>query len=307
MSLLTIKNLNKSYQNVQALSDVSLNIEANQVYGFIGKNGAGKTTTISILMALLKKDSGTIIFEGKALEWNDVSYKKKIGFVADVPTFPVYLTAHEFLDLSASFMGLDKDARKTKINSVLEFAELQHVNHKIGSYSRGMRQRLAIAAALLHDPILLVMDEPTSALDPMGRKTILNMVLKLKKTMAVFYSTHILEDAEKVCDRIGLIDQGRMMLEDDTHKILNNVRTEQYLLELLEENSVNEQILESFAGFKTIKMIQNNRFIFEYKEDGSQYSLFKYLNEHKLTITQYRKQTKSLEDVFLEVINANTP
>ena len=307
MSLLTIKDLNKSYKDIQALKDVSLSIEANQIYGFIGKNGAGKTTTISILMALLQKDSGTIVFQGKTLDWNDVSYKKSIGFVPDVPIFPVYLTAYEFLDLSASFMGLSRNERKAKIEEVLSFVELKQVKYKIGSYSRGMRQRLAIAAALLHDPVLLVMDEPTSALDPMGRKTILSMVQRLKQSMAVFYSTHILEDAERVCDRIGLIDKGQMILEDDTQKILNHLSTEQYLLELLEENDNTEKVIQEFNGFKELKTVQNNRFIIEFKDQVSPYVLFDYLKDQSLTITQYKKQTKSLEDVFVEVINANTP
>jgi len=302
--LLQINNLSKQFKEVRALDNVSLTIYENEVYGFIGKNGAGKTTTISIILALLKKDQGEIIYDGKPLEYRDVSYKKTIGFVPDVPSFPTYLNAKEFLELSAQLVGLSKEQSIKRIKETLEFVKLEHVNHKIGAYSRGMKQRLAIASALLHDPKILIMDEPTSALDPIGRKDVLDMILKLKETMTIFYSTHILEDAEKVCDRIGLIDKGKLLVEANTDELLNSIDTDRFMIALDLTDKASEEVLVQFDGFKVFTQLKQG-FAFELKKSFNQHDLFTFLKDKNVSVKAFKKQTKSLEDIFMEVTHEN--
>jgi len=298
--LLSINKLSKSYKEVQALDNITLNVYENEVYGFIGRNGAGKTTTISIILSHLKQDEGIIIFDGQTLDFKDVSYKKKIGFVPDVPSFPAYLTAYEFLKLSAEFMKINADLIDGKIKEILSFINLRDVNQKIGGYSRGMRQRLAIGSALLHEPKILIMDEPTSALDPLGRKEVLDMITTLKDKMTIFYSTHILEDAEKVCDRIGLIDKGKLIVESETKALLNNIETERYFIVLDTTDDETEKTLKAFKGLDNIQSLKIG-FAFEFKPNIKQFDLFNYLNDKNQTILAFKKQNKSLEDIFLEV------
>ncbi len=223
--MLQITKLKKTFGTIEALKGIDINVKKNEVYGFIGKNGAGKTTTIELILDFINKDEGEIIFDGEPIEKGDYLYKNKIGYVPDAPVFPKYLNAREFLSTSFDFSTnetLDKDE---EIERVLRFVGLLDNKQRIGGFSRGMKQRLSIAQALIHKPEFLIMDEPTSALDPIGRMEILKLIRTLSKSMTIFYSTHILEDAEKVCDRIGLLDKGTLLLEGRTKDLFSNKDT----------------------------------------------------------------------------------
>ena len=218
MSHLSIKGLTFSYGQKQVLNDLFLDVKPNQIYGFIGRNGAGKTTTIHCLLGYLEAHSGEMLFEGEDITKNRIAFKKAVGYVSDVPLFPPFYKAHEYLRFVGELYHVEGlDAR---IQEILERIDLKKVTQPIGAYSRGMRQRLAIGAAMLSRPRLLIMDEPTSALDPLGRDQVLALMETLKKETTILYSTHILNDAERVSDRIGILEHGRLLCEGDLKTLL---------------------------------------------------------------------------------------
>jgi ABC-2 type transport system ATP-binding protein len=215
MSLLTVKDIDVFYQDFHALKAISMTVSPHRIYGFLGQNGAGKTTLIHTILEYLKHDNGSIIFQDNL---NFQNFSKNVGYVSDAPGFPEFLSASEYLLDVLKIYGLPQDL--SRVNQTLERVGLEVSNKKIRSFSRGMRQKLAIAAAIIHHPQLLIMDEPTSALDPLSRRQILDLMVTLKKDMAILYSTHILEDAEKVCDDIGIIHEGTLRYQGNLKDLL---------------------------------------------------------------------------------------
>ncbi|WP_084635234.1 ATP-binding cassette domain-containing protein [Propionicicella superfundia] len=205
-SAVEIGGLVRSFGDVRALDGVDLAVPAGSVYGFLGPNGAGKTTTLRILLGLLAADVGTV----RVLGAEPGQARREVGFLPDVPGFYPWMTAPEFLRFAGSLFGLPSDVVDQRVPALLDLAGLGGVRTRIGGYSRGMRQRLGIAQALVNAPSLLLLDEPTSALDPLGRKDVLDMIESLRGRTTVLFSTHILTDAERVCDRVAVLDHGRV-------------------------------------------------------------------------------------------------
>ncbi|MFW5838418.1 MAG: ATP-binding cassette domain-containing protein [Bacillota bacterium] len=303
MSLLTINNITKTYGDFKALNNISLSVKPNEVYGFIGRNGAGKTTTINIILSLITKDNGTIFFNDKEIDVTDIHYKKDIGFVPDVPSFPPYMNAQEYLSFSYDSYGLPTRDKNVIIADTLRVVGLEGVTKKTSSYSRGMKQRLAIAGALLHSPKLLIMDEPTSALDPIGRKDVLDIISRLKKDMAIFYSTHILEDAQKVCDRIGLIEQGKMILEDDMNHLIASFDTYNYYIETTNHDTLEKILLET--SYISILNKQGNGYNIQFNDKKDITKLLLVVSQSNHHIKVFTEERKQLEDVFIEVLDEN--
>ncbi len=303
MSLLKIEKLNKHYGTFKALNNLNLEVKENEIYGFIGRNGAGKTTTLNSIMQFIDYDNGVIYFNGKPLKKDKLEYKDFISFVPDVPAFPEYLKGKEILKITADFIGIDKSEQSELIANVIEKTNVEYPNKKVSQYSRGMKQRLAIACGLLKKPALLIMDEPTSALDPIGRKSLLDLIKSLKNEMTILYSTHILADAQSVCDRIGLIEKGELLLEGDIYEILNSKTTNKYVIE-------SERIQEVYKLFsKHAKFVTNvkqfdNQVHFSLKESAKQRDIYALLATYEVSIDKLSKQSKSLEDVFMEVLKS---
>ena len=231
-----LKNICRSFKNhfwqnkKQVLKDVSLKIYKGEIFGFLGPNGAGKTATIKIITGLIRPDSGSIkIFEHPA---NALEVKKRIGFLPESPYFYEHLTGYEFLKISA-LLSNQKDY-KSVILGLLEKVGLKHaVRLQLRKYSRGMLQRIGIAQALVAEPELLILDEPLTGLDPIGRKEIKDIILEQKaKGNTVFFSSHILPDAEAVCDRIGIIIDGQIIKVGELNKLLKKgLKTDEITLE----------------------------------------------------------------------------
>lgn len=306
MSLLKIENLVKTYGTFKALNQLNLEVKEKEIYGFIGRNGAGKTTTLHSIMQFISFDEGIISFDGKPLNKDDNSYKEYISFVPDVPSFPEYLKGREVLMLTADFIGIQKEKQKALIDSIIEKTYLPYPNKKVSQYSRGMKQRLAIACGLLKQPKLLIMDEPTSALDPIGRKSLLDLIKSLKNEMTILYSTHILSDAQNVCDRIGLIENGTLLLEGDIHEVLNHKTTNKYVIESDKTQEVYKLFSKHAKFVKEVDLI-DNQVHFSLKESAKQRDIHALLATYEVSINRLYKQSKSLEDVFMEVLdNENT-
>lgn len=305
MSLLVIEGLTKHYGTFKALDDVAMTIGHKEAYGFIGRNGAGKTTTIHVVLSMIAKTSGTLLFDGEPISADDTRYRRKIGYVPDVPSFPNYMTAEEWLTFTYDTYGLDVRKRTDTIEKVLHEVALAAGKKRIGGYSRGMKQRLAIAQALMHNPMMLIMDEPTSALDPLGRKDVIDIIRRLKQSMTVFYSTHILEDAQKVCDRIGLIEQGRMRFEKDMHAIVAD-QTLRYFISVYEPL---DALIKQMTAFGKVQdyTVQNGGLSYVVEDEQDATDLLKSLLDLDFHIAQYRREEKTLEDVFIEVLHENHP
>lgn len=218
---LTLKNLTKIFpagkkkNEITAVNNLNLSVPRGSVYGFLGKNGAGKTTTLKMITGLSEPTGGEIYIYGKKIEFGKPGSYKNIGFLPDVPEFYSFMTAREYLFLCGRLYKMTDIEINDKINEIFDLInfEKKRLKSKIASFSRGMKQKLGIAAALIHSPDLILLDEPTSALDPIGRKETINIINSLKGNCTVFFSTHILSDAERVCDRIALIDKGSLLLE----------------------------------------------------------------------------------------------
>jgi len=205
--------LTKVYGEKRALDSVDLVVEEGSVFGFLGPNGAGKTTALRILTGLASPTSGSVQVLGRDVATGGNSVRSQIGFLPDVPGFYEWMRAEEFLRFAGGLFGIGRRVLDERVGVLLDLAGLSDVGTEIGGYSRGMKQRLGVAQALINAPRLLLLDEPTSALDPMGRKDVLDMLTSLRGRTTVFFSTHILADVERVCDTVAILDRGRVVAQ----------------------------------------------------------------------------------------------
>ncbi len=216
-NVIEIKSLTKYYGSffwkkpVPALCDLTLNIPRGAVFGFLGPNGAGKTTTIKLLMDLIKPSGGEATILGCPPD--NVEIKKQIGFLPDEPVFSTYLSANEFLNICARLLGVPSNERKDRIAEVLKIVKMtRHAKSKLGSFSRGMVQRIGIAQAIINRPKLLILDEPLVGLDPHGRQELKDIILRQKASgTSVFFCSHILSDVETICDYLGILNEGKLL------------------------------------------------------------------------------------------------
>jgi ABC-2 type transport system ATP-binding protein len=301
MNALTINDLNKSFKDVHVIKDLNLDIKQGEVYGFIGKNGAGKTTTINLILSLIHKDNGKIQLFEEEVFFTEQDYKKKIGYVPDVPVFPSYMNAYDYLMFTLDIFN-DIDNYDERIKEMLEFVSLDNNKKRISSYSRGMKQRLAIAQALIHNPDILIMDEPTSALDPQGRKDVIDIMLKLKGNKTIFYSTHILDDVERVCDRIGILHKGQLILEDT----IENLKHEFYARRVhVVSKSSPDILLSKIEKSDSVKKFrrENNGVTVQLRDDMRSNALLDELIKMEEEIVSYTQVVPTVEEIFLQKTN----
>ncbi len=235
--MLKIEGLTKSYGKFKAVDDLSLEVKDGEIYGFIGHNGAGKSTTIKSVVGALHFDCGNITVDGKSIKDDPVECKKIMAYVPDNPDIYEHLTGIGYLNFIADVYGVSASDKNARIKEYAETFEIQNnLGDLISSYSHGMKQKLVIISALIHKPKLLVLDEPFVGLDPLAAH-------KLKEIMrgicdeggAIFFSTHVLEVAEKLCDRVGIIKSGRMVVEGTVQDVVGDKSLESVFLELSNE------------------------------------------------------------------------
>jgi ABC-2 type transport system ATP-binding protein len=206
-----IRGLTKAYDAALALDRVDLTVPEGSVFGFLGPNGAGKTTTLRILAGLAHPTAGHAQILGHDVVSATNQVRALIGYLPDVPGFYKWMTAREFLLFAGSLFAIERAILNERVAVLLDLAGLGDLSAHIGGYSRGMKQRLGVAQALINAPRLLLLDEPTSALDPIGRKEVLDMIASLGGRTTVFFSTHILSDVERVCDTVAILNRGRVV------------------------------------------------------------------------------------------------
>lgn len=237
--MLEIRNFSKSYkQGKKAVDNISLKVEAGHIYGFIGHNGAGKTTTIKAIAGILDFQEGEILIDGVSIKDDPIGCKRKIAYIPDNPNLYESLTGIQYLSFIADIFGIEEGEREALIKNYGDLLELtRYLGDLISSYSRGMKQKLVIISALIHKPKLLVLDEPFVGLDPRASHALKQVMKELcKEGSAIFFSTHVLEVAEKFCDRIAIIKQGRIAAEGITSEIIGDSSLEDLFMELTEND-----------------------------------------------------------------------
>ena len=219
----SVDNLTKAYPVHTAVDRLTMSVPQGSVFGFLGPNGAGKTTTVRMVLGFARPTSGSVSVlghdVGSSRDTDLARLRRRIGFLPDVPGFYPWMSARDVLRFAASLVGVKGTTLTKRTESLLELAGLSDVRQRVGGYSRGMKQRLGIAQALIGAPDLLVLDEPTSALDPIGRKAVLDMVAALRGRTTVFFSTHILSDVERVCDEVAILDKGRLVTQGSVEEL----------------------------------------------------------------------------------------
>lgn len=212
--MIEIKNVSKSYKKGKKVIDnINLEIRDGEIFGFLGPNGAGKTTTIKMITGILDIDEGDILIDGNSIKTNPLDAKKRFGLVPDNPDIFIKLKGIEYLNFIADIYKISEEERIEKIKNLSKQFEMENVlNNKIQSYSHGMRQKIVIMATLLHDPQNLILDEPMTGLDPRSSFDLKRIMREhTKQNKSVFFSTHILEVAERLCDRVGIINRGKLV------------------------------------------------------------------------------------------------
>lgn len=236
--MIELRNVSKSYKRGEkVVEDINLTINKGEIFGFIGPNGAGKTTTIKMITGILKPDKGIILLDGKDIIKNPVEAKKMFGFVPDSPDMFLKLTGIEYLNFIADIYEVSEKKRNIMIETLCkEFGIYEFLNNKIKSYSHGMRQKIVIIGALLHEPENLILDEPITGLDPISSFDLKEMLKRYaQEGKTVFFSTHILEIAEKLCDRVGIINKGRLIFVGTLEELRTLMKKDSSLEELFME------------------------------------------------------------------------
>lgn len=235
--MLQISHLTKTYGAKTAVDDLSLHIAPGEIYGFIGHNGAGKTTTLKACCGILPFDRGEILVDGISIRENPLECKRRIAYIPDNPDLYEFLTGFQYLNFIADVFGIPKDERKRRMNQYSEvFSLTGDLPQPISSYSHGMKQKLAILSALIHQPRLLMMDEPFVGLDPSASHELKTIMRQLCQSgCAIFFSTHVLEVAEKLCDKVAIIRGGKLAASGSMEDVKGDASLEDVFLELAEK------------------------------------------------------------------------
>lgn len=301
--VIEVKGLYKKFKSIVAVDNIDLNVYRGDVFGFLGPNGAGKSTTIRMLLSLIKPNSGSIKIFGLPLEKNRIEILKKIGAIVEKPDFYLYLTAYKNLEILGKLSGADTS--KKKIMELLELVGLEkRYNSKVKTFSHGMKQRLGLAQALLHDPELIILDEPTTGLDPQGMKEIRELIVYLskEKNKTIFLSSHILREVELIATRMIIINKGKTQVEGTVEELLNA----DLMSVSFEVDDVNKAIeLINNSQWKNFyKSTIKNEINFEMKKENVA-ELNKFLNDKNVFVSAV-VPVRSLEDYFLKITEGTT-
>ena len=237
--MLKIENLTKTYGQKKAIDNLSLEIENGHIYGFIGHNGAGKTTTLKSIAGIMEFDQGNIYIDNKSIKEEPLACKKVMAYIPDNPDLYEYLTGIKYLNFIADVYGVSQAERTDRIKKYGDMFELtDSLGEPISAYSHGMKQKLAVISALIHEPKLIIMDEPFVGLDPKASHLLKGLMRDLcDRGGAIFFSTHVLEVAEKLCDKIAIIKAGKLVVSGNTQDVIGDDSLEEVFLELEDDNA----------------------------------------------------------------------
>ena len=303
-----LRGLTKRFGDTLALDHVDLLVHPGAVFGFLGRNGAGKTTALRILSGLARPTAGTAHILGHDVTRASDEVRARIGFLPDVPGFYPWMTAREYLDLAGRLFGLDRQTIDARIGALLDMAGLASVHTRVAGFSRGMKQRLGIAQALINAPSLLMLDEPTSALDPIGRREVLEMVASLRGRTTVFFSTHILADVERVCDAVAILERGRIVASAGIGELTARAAANRLVVEL-ESDSAAATVSEQLAGRSWIRSVETaggtlNLGVSDLT--AAEREIPAVIASAGVGLRRFQIEEASLEDVFVELVGGAT-
>jgi len=289
----------KLYGTQTAVNKISFEVKSGEIVGFLGPNGAGKSTTMKMITGYIAPDAGQIQVCGILVEGEAIAIKQKIGYLPE--SNPLYLEMYvrEYLDLMAGLHQIKN--RQERIEEVIKLTGLSAEAHKeIGQLSKGYKQRVGLAAALIHDPAVLILDEPTTGLDPNQIIEIREVIRNLGKYKTILFSTHILQEVEALCDRVIVINKGTIVADDKLEHLLGTKEISRIRLQLKE--NANLQLLENIHGVLAVEQIDSQNWILE-THDAEKLSkeLIGFTLQHSLNIVSLQTQTRRLEDIFREL------
>ncbi|MEN8251754.1 MAG: gliding motility-associated ABC transporter ATP-binding subunit GldA [Bacteroidota bacterium] len=293
-----VKNLTKQFGQQKAVNDLSFIVEKNEIVGFLGPNGAGKSTTLKIATGYVSPTEGQIEIAGIDVQQNPIEVKKKIGYLPEHNPLYLDMYVHEYLRFSGKFYGLKGNDLKEKTKAVIEMCQLApEQNKKIGQLSKGYRQRVGLAQALLHEPEVLILDEPTTGLDPNQIVEVRDLIKTISKDRTVLFSTHIMQEVQAICDRVIIINNGKLVADDSLSNILGN--NDQQTLEIEFESSVDTEILQNFEN--VVEVIEQGDHIYSLTINSKgdvRSSVMKQIAENNLPLIGIKVKETSMEEVF---------
>lgn len=296
MNVLEIENLKKSFGSKEVLRGLNLSVPEHCIFGFIGKNGAGKTTTMKAVLGLLRPDSGQIHVMGERVHFGQTGTNRYIGYLPDVPEFYSYMTPLEYLNLCGEVSGMNQSDIEPRSKELLEQVGLGQEHHRIKGFSRGMKQRLGIAQALLNHPKLLICDEPTSALDPAGRKEILDILLAVREQTTVLFSTHILSDVERICNEAAFLNDGEIVMQGSIAELRSRRASDGFIIET-EQKEAGNMLIKVFGE---LEWKEQNMLVFHGNEEQF-FAIMQYIAQNRIPVQRIERIEPTLESLFLEV------
>jgi ABC-2 type transport system ATP-binding protein len=302
------QGLTKRYGSIVALDNLDLTIEEKVIFGFLGPNGAGKTTALKIFTGLSRPTSGKAWVAGEEVVSHSHSLQSKIGYLPEEPAFYNWMTGREYLTFVGQLFSLSSRDIVKRCNELLELVDLSRdASRRVSGYSRGMRQRLGIAQALMNKPSVLFLDEPCSALDPLGRAEVLETLIRLKEqATTIFMSSHILADVERVCDVVGIIDRGRLVVESGVEELRQRFAHPVFEIEFEEPAASFVRLLEPLPWVEKVNAEESGN-VFKLRVSArnvatAKAELPRMIAESGLTLRQYQMVLPTLEEVFIELV-----
>lgn len=303
-------NLVKEFSNHKALQGVDFKVPRGSIYGFLGPNGAGKTTAIKIILGLIFPTEGKVTVLGEEVRFGEkATYLRRVGYLPQDPVFPEGLNGKEAMEMVAGIYKMEPRISSKKICRLLsEFQLSDAAKRKVDAYSRGMKQRLGIAAVLLTEPDLLILDEPVSALDPEGRRKVLELINCLRGRSTVFFSSHILGDVERVCDHLTIIDKGRKLMEIGKGELLDKYAMEQYVVTVKEgQKEKAQELLQAVDYIRDVEIMNENFLVTSQPGQLGKLAenLLPLLINNGIIVKEFMHRRVDLEEIFFRVLQQN--
>ncbi|EJR96956.1 ABC transporter ATP-binding protein [Bacillus cereus] len=296
---LEIKNVTKSFKGKIAVNNFSMELQAGECVGLIGPNGAGKSTLIKVISDITNPTAGEVLLNGIKIS----KMKSEIGYLPQYPNFFHWMTARETLTFMGQLSGLKKEELSKSIPKMLAKVGLkEEENAKVSTFSGGMKQRLGIAQALLHKPSLIVMDEPVSALDPIGRREVLNLIKEIKKDTTILLSTHILSDAEEICERFVIIKGGTKIEDTTITELLHRNRENKLIIEITAKDQNWIEVVKKLPYVKNVEVVGLKIKVKVESIEINKNMLLQNALEHKVDIVKFKMSNDTLEEIFLKLV-----
>ncbi|WP_162426559.1 gliding motility-associated ABC transporter ATP-binding subunit GldA [Pontibacter pudoricolor] len=297
-----VKNLTKIFGEQRAVDDISFTVEQGQILGFLGPNGAGKSTTMKIATCYLPPTSGTIVVNGHDVVQDPITVRRMVGYLPEHNPLYLDMYVHEYLEFVASVYGLKGKQAKARIQEMVELCGLTlEQGKKIGALSKGYRQRVGLAQALVHDPQVLILDEPTTGLDPNQIVEIRSLIRRIGQDKTVIFSTHIMQEVTAICDRVVIINRGKLVANSDVASLQAGNRGAKLTLVEFEQPINIEQLL-TIVGVEKVEPVLNNTYRITSSQDADiRASVFRIAAEQNWPLVGLRQEENSLEQIFQQL------